>query len=124
MTQDHSYTAVAKTSPFLLTFLTTPGSAALRIDNSELPAAIQVDETKHRLVARRLGAGVQVYDCDPAKGTFTFREPQADLYDLETVTQRGFQICTRNQERGMCPSVDSTRGGRGSSFPAALRRAR
>jgi Protein of unknown function (DUF3455) len=83
-----SYTAA--TSPFLLTRLTAPGSAALRIDNSELPAAIQVDETAHREVARRLGAGVQVYDCDT--GTFRFREPQADLYDLDTVTQRGIHF--------------------------------
>src|SRR5215831_11072606 len=61
MTQNtSSHTAVAKTSPFLLTLLTTPGSAALRIDNSELPADTRVDETAHRVVARRLGAGVQV----------------------------------------------------------------
>jgi hypothetical protein len=93
MTQNtSSYTTVAKTSPFLLTLLTTPGSAALRIENSELPAAIQVDETQHRVVARRLGAGVQVYDCDPAKGTFRFREPQADLYDFESFTQRGIHF--------------------------------
>ena len=106
MTQNtSSYTAVAKPSPFLLTILTTPGSAALRIDNSELPAAIQVDETKHRVVARRLGAGVQVYDCDPAKGTFTFREPQADLYDLETVTQRGIHFV--GPERGTAQWADA-----------------
>jgi Protein of unknown function (DUF3455) len=83
-----SYTAA--TSPFLLTLLTAPGSAAQRIENSELPAAIQVDETAHREVARRLGAGVQVYDCET--GTFRFREPQADLYDLDTVTQRGIHF--------------------------------
>ena len=106
MTQNTSgYTAVAKTSPFLLTFLTTPGSAALRLDNNELPAAIQVDETKHRVVARRLGAGVQVYDCDQAKGTFTFREPQADLYDLETVTQRGIHFV--GPERGTAQWADA-----------------
>lgn len=82
-----------KTSnPFALTLLTTPGSAALRIENSELPAAIQVDETTNQEVARRLGAGVQVYDC--INGTFTFREPQADLYDLETITQRGIHFAT------------------------------
>ena len=92
MTQNTSSYAAAKTSPFLVAFLTTPGSAALRIDNSELPAAIQVDETKYRVVAKRLGAGVQVYDCDPVKGTFTFREPQADLYDLESVTQQGIHF--------------------------------
>jgi len=93
MTQDTlSYTTVATTSPFLLTLLTTPGSAALRIKNSELPSAIQVDENAHHEVARRLGAGVQVYDCDSVKCTFTFREPQADLYDLDTVTQRGIHF--------------------------------
>ena len=93
MTQDTlSYTTVATTSPFLLSLLTTPGSAALRIKNSELPSAIQVDETANHEVARRLGAGVQVYDCDPAKGTFTFREPQADLYDLDTAIQRGIHF--------------------------------
>ena len=86
-----SHTNATTTSPFLLTLLTTPGSSALRIQNSELPAAIQIDENAqpHHEVARRLGAGVQVYDYDPAAGTFTFREPQADLYDLDTVTQRG-----------------------------------
>ena len=59
-----SYTNATTTSPFLLTLLTTPGSSALRIQNSELPAAIQIDENaqpQHE-VARRLGAGVQVYD--------------------------------------------------------------
>ena len=92
MTQNTStYTAAATTSSFLLTLLTAPGSAAQRIENSELPAAIQVDETAHREVARRLGAGVQVYDRKP-DGTFGFREPQADLYDLETVTQQGIHF--------------------------------
>ena len=57
-----SYTDLTTTSPFVLTLLTTPGSAALRIENSELPDPIQVDETEHREVTRRLGAGVQVYD--------------------------------------------------------------
>ena len=93
MTQNTSaHTAAATTSPFLLTLLTTPGSAALRIENSELPAAIQVDETEHREVARRFGAGVQVYDCNPDTGTFRFREPQADLYDLGTGSQRGIHF--------------------------------
>jgi uncharacterized protein (TIGR03118 family) len=96
MTITSSYATVATTSPFLPTLLTTPGSAALRIQNSELPPAIQVDETAHHEVARRLGAGVQVYDChtDTATGagTFAFREPQADLYDPDTVTQRGIHF--------------------------------
>ena len=43
-------------------------------------------------VARRIGAGVQVYDCDPAKDTFAFREPQADLYHLDTATQKGIHF--------------------------------
>ncbi|MGH3888975.1 MAG: DUF3455 domain-containing protein [Pseudonocardiaceae bacterium] len=81
-------------SPFLLTIRTTPGSAALRIENSELPAAIQVDETTNQEVARRFSAGVQVYDCDPASGTFSFREPHADLYDPDTVAQRGIHFAT------------------------------
>ena len=90
MTQSASgHTAASTISPFLLTLLTTPGSAALRIENSDLPAAIQVDETEYREVARRLGAGVQIYDCDPVKGTFTFREPLAHLYDLGIVAPRG-----------------------------------
>src|SRR3954462_9568237 len=79
-----SYIAETTTSPFLLTLLTTPGSAALRTQNSELPFPIQVDETAHRGVARPLGAGVKVYARD-ADGPFKSREPQADLYDLETL---------------------------------------
>jgi Protein of unknown function (DUF3455) len=81
-------------SPFVLTILTTPGSAALRIENSELPADIQVDEKTNQEVVRRLAAGVQIYDCDPASGTFSFREPHADLYDLDTVAQRGIHFAT------------------------------
>ena len=92
MTQNTSTDNATATSPFLLTLLTTPGSTAQRIENSELPPDIQVDEGQHREVARRLGAGVQVYDCNPDTSTFKFREPQADLYDLETVTQRGIHF--------------------------------
>jgi hypothetical protein len=48
MTQDtSSYTDLTTKNPFVLTLLTAPGSAALRIENSELSAAIQVDETQH-----------------------------------------------------------------------------
>ena len=71
--------------------LALPGAPMLAQTSGKAPA-IQVDETAHHEVARRLGAGVQVYDCDPAKGTFRFREPQADLYDLETLTQRGIHF--------------------------------
>ena len=93
MTQNRlSDATVATTSPFLLTPLTASESAALRIKNSELPPAIQVDETANHEVARRIGAGVQVYDCDPVKRTFTFREPQADLYHLDTATQKGIHF--------------------------------
>ena len=63
-----SYTDLTTTSPSVLTLLTSPGSAALRIENSELPDPIQVDETEHREVTRRLGAGVQVYDRNPGVG--------------------------------------------------------
>ena len=81
MTQTMSrYTDLTTTSPFILTLLTTPGSAALRIENSELPNAIQVDESEHRELTRRLGVGVQVYDRQD-DGTFKNREPQANLYD-------------------------------------------
>ena len=110
MTQDtSSYTKPATTSPFLLTLLTTPGSAALRIENSELPADIQVDEKTNHEVARRLGAGVQVYDCDPAKGTFTFREPQADLYDLDTAIQRGIHFVGPESGTAQWADADGSR---------------
>ncbi|HET9257140.1 MAG TPA: DUF3455 domain-containing protein [Pseudonocardiaceae bacterium] len=85
--------AITRTpNPFVLTLLTTPGSETLRIENRELPAAIQVDETKNREVARFLGAGVQVYDC--LGGVFKFREPQANLYDLDTLAQRVIHFAT------------------------------
>ncbi len=99
-----SYTDLTTTSPSVLTLLTSPGSAALRIENSELPDPIQVDETEHREVTRRLGAGVQVYDRNP-DGTFGFREPQADLYDLETVTLRGIHFV--GPERGTAQWADA-----------------
>ena len=47
--------------------------------NSQLPAAIQVDETKYKIVATLRGVGKQVYDCN-ATGTYTFREPMAGLF--------------------------------------------
>jgi hypothetical protein len=110
MTQDtSSYTDLTTTSPFVLTLLTAPGSAALRIENSELPAAIQVDETQHREVARRLGAGVQVYDCNPDTGTFRFREPQADLYDLKTLTQRGIHFLGPEPKTAQWADADGSR---------------
>jgi uncharacterized protein DUF3455 len=104
-----SYTDHSAASPFALTLLTTPGSAARRIKNSELPAAIQVDETKHREVARRLGAGVQVYDCNPDTGAFKFREPQADLYDLQTLTQRGIHFVGPEPKTAQWADADGSR---------------
>ena len=44
----------------------------------KLPDAIQVDETRIKVVASFVGIGKQVYDCN-ATGTFTFREPVAGL---------------------------------------------
>ena len=98
------YTDLTTTSPSVLTLLTSPGSAALRIENSELPDPIQVDETEHQEVTRRLGAGVQVYDRND-DGTFGFREPQADLYDLEIVTLRGVHFV--GPERGTAQWADA-----------------
>ena len=46
--------------------------------NSQLPVAIQVDETKFKVVASFVGIGKQVYDCNTG-GPFTFREPVAGL---------------------------------------------
>jgi hypothetical protein len=67
MTQDtSSYTDLTTKNPFVLTLLTAPGSAALRIENSELPAAIQVDETQHREVARRRASCPYPWSPQPA----------------------------------------------------------
>ena len=103
-----SYTDLTTTSPSVLTLLTSPGSAALRIENSELPDPIQVDETEHREVTRRLGAGVQVYDRNP-DGTFGFREPQADLYDLETLTHRGIHFVGPRPRTAQWADADGSR---------------
>jgi Protein of unknown function (DUF3455) len=70
------------------TILTASGAAAATPDvatagapgtsaNSKLPPAIQVDETKFKVVASFVGIGKQVYDCNA--GAFTFREPVAGL---------------------------------------------
>ena len=103
-----SYIAETTTSPFLLTLLTTPGSAAQRIQNSELPSPLQVDETAHQEVTRRLGAGVQVYDRD-SSGTFQFREPQADLYDLETLVSRGIHFVGPRARTAQWDDADGSR---------------
>jgi hypothetical protein len=105
MTETTSSHTGLTTSPFVLTLLTTPGSAALRIENDELPSAIQVDQTKHQEVTRRLGVGVQVYDRNQDGTSFGFREPQADLYDLETITHRGIHFV--GPERGTAQWADA-----------------
>jgi hypothetical protein len=70
------------------TILTASGAAASDVasvgvqgggtPNSQLPAAIQVDETQFKVVASFVGIGKQVYDCNSG-GMFTFREPVAGL---------------------------------------------
>jgi Protein of unknown function (DUF3455) len=102
-------TDVTITSPFVRPLLTTHGLGALRIENRELPAAIQVDETAHREVARRLGAGVQVYDCNPDSGIFKFREPQANLYDLKTFAQRGIHFVGPEPKTAQWADADGSR---------------
>jgi Protein of unknown function (DUF3455) len=46
--------------------------------NAKLPAAIQVDETKFKVVETLRGVGKQVYDC--TNGAYVFREPMAGLF--------------------------------------------
>lgn len=77
---------------FALNPATTPGSSALLFENETLPLAVQVDPTHSRLVMRRIGVGVQVYDYDSTNGRWVFREPQADLYDIETGVQHGIHF--------------------------------
>lgn len=104
-----SYTEATTANPFVLTPLNAPGSAALRIENSELPADIQVDETQNCELTRRLGIGVQVYDCDPTGGSFRFREPQANLYDLETAAQRGIHFVGPRPRTAQWMDLDGSR---------------
>jgi hypothetical protein len=80
------------TQPFALDPATTPGSAAFTFKNQPLPSAIQVDETHNRLLARRIGVGVQVYDYHSAEAKWVNREPEADLYDIRTGIQRGIHF--------------------------------
>jgi hypothetical protein len=84
--------APADTQPFALDPATTPGSAAFLFNNQMLPSAIQVDEAHNRLLARRIGVGVQVYDYKSAEARWAGREPQADLYDIRTGIQRGIHF--------------------------------
>lgn len=90
MVKSESSHVTPDTKPFALDPATTPGSAAFLFKNQLLPTAIQVDENDNRLLARRIGVGVQVYDY--ANGKWTGREPQADLYDIKTGVQRGIHF--------------------------------
>jgi hypothetical protein len=92
MLKSESTHAAPGSKAFALELATTPGSAALLFSNQALPTAIQVDESQNRLLARRVGVGVQVYDYDSAHGKWAFREPQADLYDIKTGVQRGIHF--------------------------------
>lgn len=78
--------------PFALTLATKPGSYDPLLDNGKLPPAIQVDANRNRVLATRIGVGVQVYDQDSANSKWTFREPQANLYDVETGVQHGIHF--------------------------------
>ena len=89
---DCSHAVTDTPAAFALDPATTPGSAAVLFENEALPAATQVDESRNRLLARRIGVGVQVYDYDGSNGKWVFREPQADLYDIKTGIQRGIHF--------------------------------
>lgn len=82
-------TASEKKEAFVLDPATKAGSAATLFDNAKLPPSIQVDTTRHKLLATRIGVGVQVYDHDSTSDTWKGREPQANLYDGETGVQQG-----------------------------------
>ncbi|MCA1702880.1 MAG: DUF3455 domain-containing protein [Actinobacteria bacterium] len=88
---ESSYTAPTS-SVFALNLATTPGASALLFKNETLPPAIQVDPDRSWLVAKRIGVGVQVYDYHSTNGGWVFREPQADLYDIETGVQHGIHF--------------------------------
>jgi hypothetical protein len=77
---------------FALNPATTPGSAALLFTNDTLPLAIQVDPNHSRLLTSRIGVGVQIYDYRKTSGGWVSREPQADLYDIETGVQHGIHF--------------------------------
>jgi hypothetical protein len=77
---------------FALRTLTTPGAAALHFSNGALPPEIQVDESSVSLLMKLIGVGVQVYDYDGSDSRWAFREPQANLYHVETGAQRGIHF--------------------------------
>lgn len=74
---------------FVLNAATRAGAAAALFDNAKLPPSIQVETNRHKLLATRIGVGVQVYDHDSTNNTWKAREPQANLYDGETGVQYG-----------------------------------
>jgi hypothetical protein len=79
----------------------TDRSRGLSIKNRDLPIEIRVDEQAYKEVARRSGHGYEVYDCPPpaepaTKGIWKFREPFADLYDLQTGKRRGIHFVGPN----------------------------
>ena len=77
---------------FALRTLTTPGASALSFSNEALPPAVQVDESSVSLLMKLIGVGVQVYDYDGSDSRWAFREPQANLYHVETGAQRGIHF--------------------------------
>ncbi|MGH3777501.1 MAG: DUF3455 domain-containing protein [Pseudonocardiaceae bacterium] len=81
-----------KKDPFALDQATKPGPFDPLPENEKLPPAIQVDANSSRLLATRVGVGVQIYDQDSANSTWALREPQANLYDIETGVQHGIHF--------------------------------
>lgn len=77
---------------FVLDPATKSGASAAPFDNEKLPVAVQVDANRHKVLATRIGVGVQVYDYDSTNGRWTLREPQANLYDVETGMQHGIHF--------------------------------
>lgn len=77
---------------FVLDSATKSNSSAALASNEKLPPAVQVDVNRHKLLVTRIGVGVQVYDHDSTNGKWTFREPQANLYDMETGLQQGIHF--------------------------------
>ncbi|MGH3900560.1 MAG: DUF3455 domain-containing protein [Pseudonocardiaceae bacterium] len=81
-----------KGDPFALASATKPAAYDPLSGNEKLPSAIQVDANRNRVLATRIGVGVQVYDQDSANSRWVFREPQANLYDVDTGIQRGIHF--------------------------------
>ncbi len=95
-TQDQKQVSGCNTSdkkdPFALNLATKSGASTPPFDNEKLLPAIQVDANHNRLLAMRIGVGVQVYDHDSTNDRWAFREPQANLYDIETGVQHGIHF--------------------------------